>query len=275
MWYILHPARARRVFLWQAATEGGWVTDLRPDAGSHARPDAEPNTELNTELDEIAEEIPEVVPDEQVEEIFPEAEDEGAPRAIDPAFVYIIFVIVTLVGLSKLAVDVRYTLVWTLLAAVAVVAIVLDKVEIEPITMPNLLTGLGFGALIGVPLLAIGAPQLQHVSLLVFGQSSETSVFQMLAFTMPLAETLYFRGAFQAARGLIFTSIAAGLWSIIMFFPQLDVLKVPLVAAVIGLCLVFANFVYSYLRERFGLFASWSCQIAVNLLLLFACRFAG
>ncbi len=231
------------------------MTDLRPD--------------------EAAQDIPEVVPDEQGEEIYPEADDEGTPPAIDPAFVYIIFVIITLVGLTRLAIEVRYTLIWSLLAVVAVAAIVLDKVQIETITMPNLLTGLGFGALIGVPLLAIGGPQLQRVSLSIFGSASETTIFQMLAFTMPLAETLYFRGAFQAARGLIFTSLAAGLWSIIMFFPQLEVLKFPLVAIVIGLCLVFANFVYSYLRERFGLFASWSCQIAVNLLLLFACRFTG
>jgi hypothetical protein len=225
--------------------------------------------------DEAAQEIPEVIPEEQGEEIFPEAEDEGVPRTIDPAFVYIIFVIVTLMGLSRIAIDVRYTLIWTLMTVVAVAAVALDKVEVETLAMSNILIGLGFGALIGLPLLAIGGPQLQRVSTSVFGTTSQTSVFQMLAFTMPMAETLYFRGAFQAARGLIFTSVAAGLWSIIMFFPQLEVLKFPLVAIVIALCLVFANFVYSYLRERFGLFASWSCQIAVNLLLLFACRFTG
>jgi hypothetical protein len=222
-----------------------------------------------------AQEIPEVIPEEQVEEIYPEAEEEGAPRTIDPAFVYIIFVVVTWLGLSRLDVDVRYTLVWSLLTVVAAAAIALDRVQIESIRLSNVLTGLGFGALIGLPLLGIGGPQLQRVSLSVFGKASETAVFQMLAITMPLAETLYFRGAFQAARGLIFTGLAAGLWSILLFFPQLEVLKFPLVAVVIAFCLVFVNFVYSYLRERFGLFASWACQIAVNLLLLFASRFVG
>jgi hypothetical protein len=227
--------------------------------------------------DQPVQDIPEVVPEEQADEIFPAEEYEetttAAPHAIDPAFVYIIFVVVALLGLSKTAVDVRYTLVWTALAVVAVTAVILDKVEVEPIRMSNLLVGLGFGALVGVPLMAIGGPQLQHVSLSVFGPASETSVFQMLAFTMPLAETLFFRAAFQAVRGLIFASVAAGVWSILLFFPQLEVLKFPLVALVIGLCLLFVNFLYSYLRERFGLFASWSCQIAVNLLLLFVTRF--
>ncbi len=98
-------------------------------------------------------------------------------------------------------------------------------------------------------------------------------MFQALVFTMPLAETLFFRGAFQAARGIVFTTFAAGLWSIILFFPQLEVLKFPFVAVVIGLAFLFINFLYSYVRNRFGLFASWTCQIAVNLLVLFAARF--
>ncbi len=211
-------------------------------------------------------------PEEAVEAEFEEL-PEPTPRAIDPAFVYMIFIVVTVLGLSKLAVDVRYTLVWTVLSIVAVLAVIIDKVEIESLTMSNLLIGLGFGALVGVPFLAIGAPQLQRVSFSIFGDAGETTIFQMLAFTMPLAETLYFRGAFQAARGPIFTAMAAGVWSIVLFFPQLDVLKFPLVAVVIGLVLLFANFLYSYLRERFGIYASWSCQIAVNLLLLFVARF--
>jgi hypothetical protein len=67
---------------------------------------------------------PEVPPAEPAE--YEEEEVEEKPRSIDPAFVYIVFVVVTLLGLSNLAVDVRYTLVWTLLTVVAVFAIALD-----------------------------------------------------------------------------------------------------------------------------------------------------
>jgi hypothetical protein len=45
------------------------------------------------------------------------------------------------------------------------------------------------------------------------------------------------------------------------------------VAVVIGAFFLFANFVYSYLRARFGLFAAWSCQIVLSVALLFAPRF--
>ncbi len=202
-------------------------------------------------------------------------ESEGPHRTIDPAFVYIVLVIMALIGLNNVPVDVRYTLVWTLLTVIAVVSIVVDRVAIEPPTLRNLLIGFGFGVLVGVPLLAVGIFQLKDISLKIFGKTSEALVFQTLVFTMPLAETLFFRGAMQAARSPIFTSITAGVWTMVLFFPQLDLAKYPLVAAVIGLCFLFANFLYSYLRHRFGLFAAWACQIAVNLLLLFAARLMG
>jgi hypothetical protein len=224
------------------------------------------------DLDNVPEEeapVEEVPPLEEVED----EEAEPAPRAIDPAFAYIILLILALLGLTNLAADVRYTLLWSLLTLVGLLAIILDKVSIEAPNVRNLLIGLGFGAMVGVPLMAVGAPQLQRISLSVFGRLPDSAVFQVLAFTMPLAETLYFRGAFQAARGLIFASAAGAAWSTALFFPQLEVLKFPFVAFVIALSFLIANFVYSYVRERFGLFASWSCQIAVNLLLLFVVRF--
>ncbi len=203
---------------------------------------------------------------------YEEEELEAPHRAIDPAFVYIVFVVIALLGLTNVAVDVRYTLIWSLLAVVAMLSITLDHVDIDRIQLRGVLIGLGFGALVGLPFLAVGAPQLQRLSGQIFAKPAESAVFQMLAVTMPLAETLFFRGAFQAARGLIFTSLAAGVWTMILFFPQLDVLRLPLVAIVFGLCFIFVNFLYSYVRERFGLFASWSCQITVNVLLLFVAR---
>ncbi len=202
-------------------------------------------------------------------------ESEGPHRTIDPAFVYIVLAIMALIGLNNVPVDMRYTLVWTLLTVIGVASVVVDRVAIEPPTLRNLLIGFGFGVLVGVPLLAVGIFQLKDISLKIFGKTSEALVFQTLVFTMPLAETLFFRGAMQAARSPIFTSIAAGIWTMVLFFPQLDLAKYPLVAAVIGLCFLFANFLYSYLRHRFGLFAAWTCQIAVNLLLLFAARLMG
>ena len=227
------------------------------------------------------------VPEEElpIEESPPveEYEDEDiepTPRAIDPAFAYIILLILALLGLSNVAPDVRYPLLWSLLTMLGLLAIILDKIPIERPTVRELLIGLGFGVVVGVPLMAVGAVQLQRISLSVFklpdsapGKMPDSAVFQILAFTMPLAETLFFRVAFQSARGLVFASAAGAVWSIALFFPQLEVLKFPFVAFVIGVSFLVANFIYSYVRDRFGLYASWVCQIAVNLLLLFVVRF--
>src|SRR5258708_24576221 len=202
----------------------------------------------------------------------PEIEEVPA-RALDPALLYFIILAITLLGLNGIAPDVRYVAVWSVLTILAVVFIMADKVSIEPPTLRDIIIGAGFGVLVGLPLLGIGASQLKPISISIFGRANDASVFQMLTFTMPLAEGLYFRAAFQAARGAIFAGLAAGIWSLALFFPQSNVFQYPLVAFVIGLAFLFANALYSYVRQRFGLFASWTCQIVINLLLLFAVLF--
>ena len=250
------------------------MTEFRPN--SERRMPPTPESPLETAKPE-----PQLVEETAQDEIEPEEEDvEPAPRAIDPAFVYIVLVIIALVGLNRIDVDVRYALTWSVLIIIAAFAIALDKIHIERITASSLLIGIGFGALIGLPVLGVGAAELKRISLSIFGSASDVSVFQMLAITMPLAEGLYYRAAMQSARSAVFTGIAGGVWSMVLFFPQLfpqqfNLLKAPLLAVMIGLCFIFVNSMYSYLRHRFGLFSSWSCQITINLLLLFVSRFAA
>ena len=245
------------------------MSEFRPNSERRVPPP--PESPIETVKPE-----PELIEETVEDEIQPEEEDlEPAPRAIDPAFVFIVLVIIALVGLNRIDVDVRYALTWSVLIVVAAFAIALDKIHIERITASSLFIGIGFGALIGLPVLGVGAAELKRISLSIFGNASDVSAFQMLAITMPLAEGLYYRAAMQSARSAVFTGIAGGVWSMVLFFPQLSVLKFPFVAAMIGLCFVFVNSVYSYLRHRFGLFSSWSCQITINLLLLFVARFAA
>ena len=215
------------------------------------------------------------------EEISPEEFGEfeqGPARKLDPALVYFVLMVVVLLGLNSFAPEVRYTIVWAAMTIFAVLSIIADKVTVSAPTMTELVAGVGLGLLVGVPLVGIGAALLQQVSVYIFGKSpdvADVAVFQTLVFTMPLAEGLFFRVALQSARGAVFTALAAGFWSIALFGPQLNVKKAPPVAVVIGLAFVFANAIYSYARHRFGVFASWACQIVINLLLLFAVRFVA
>lgn len=203
----------------------------------------------------------------------PEVEEAPA-RVLDPALLYFIIMALALLGLNNIAAEARYTVLWSVLAILGVLFVINDKVSIPAPSMRDLVIGIGFGVLVGLPLLAIGASQLKLVSVSIFKETSDAAIFQMLAFTMPLAEGLYFRAAFQHVRGPIFAGAAAGIWALALFFSQFDYLKLPLLAFVLGLAFLFVNALYSYVRQRFGLFASWTCQIVINLLLLFAVRFA-
>jgi hypothetical protein len=223
--------------------------------------------------------LEEIRPEPEIQQEPPPPEDapelEEAPaRVLDPALLYFVILAFSLLGLNNTAPEIRYVAIWTVLTILAALFIITDKVSIAPPTFREIVIGIGFGALVGLPLYAIGASQLRPISVSIFGKATDISVFQMLVFTMPLAESLYFRAAFQAARGPIFAGVAAGVWSLALFFPQLNVFQFPLVAFVIGLAFLFANALYSYIRQRFGLYASWTCQIVINLLLLFAVRFA-
>ena len=202
-------------------------------------------------------------------------EDEPSPRNIDPALAYIILLIVVLIGLRGMAIDVRYTLIWTASALVAILALLVDHIEIARPRATDPIIGVIVGAIVGLPLLIIGASALSTLSSDLFAKTSDTAIFQMLAFTMPLAETLFFRGALQASRGTIVTGIAASVWAIALFFPQINIQTYPFVAVIIGLFFVFVNFLYSYMRGRFGIMSAWACQITINLLLLFVVRFVS
>jgi hypothetical protein len=238
---------------------------------------------MNAELRPEEHITPETPPPEFEEEIVEFDEVEPLPRNIDPAFVYIVLAIVGLFGLNNFAPEIRYTILWTATAVIAILAITVDKLTFEPLRSRGIIIGLGMGTVVALPILGVGAIQLSKISHDVFVGISDPSLFNMLVFTMPFVESLYYRGALYSARGAVFSGIASGIWWNILFLPQLRVqnapqnvsmiVSAPLLAAVIGLCFMLVNCLYSYVRHRFGLYASWSCQIVVNLLLLFVCRF--
>ena len=94
-------------------------------------------------------------------------------------------------------------------------------------------------------------------------------VLVFLVFVIPVAETLFFRGILQETRPFWQVGLLSSIWSLLVFFPLLEVNKFPAVAILIGTALVMMNLMYSYVRNRNGLAAAWVCQILVNLILLF------
>jgi membrane protease YdiL (CAAX protease family) len=165
------------------------------------------------------------------------------------------------------AADLRYTLVWGMLALFGVVAWLLgstDRIEQEdPI---NLAWGIVFGLILSIPILAFVGDNLTEISERMFPELSAGTVLAYLMFVMPLSETLFFRGLLQTSSAFWLPAIICTIWQIVLFFPLINHGPLPLVLALV---MLMANLLYGYVRIRNGLAAAWICQMTVNLILLF------
>jgi membrane protease YdiL (CAAX protease family) len=163
--------------------------------------------------------------------------------------------------------DMRYTLVWGLLALFGVVSWLLGEgPRIGEEVPENLAWGITFGLILALPLLAFGGRSLAESSNLLFKNMKPGTVLAYLVFVMPLAETLFFRGVMQKDNPFWSTALICTGWNLILFFPLMNEGAYPLI---VGVILLMGNSMYGYVRERNGLAAAWICQITVNILLLF------
>jgi hypothetical protein len=204
-----------------------------------------------------------------------ESEEEERPLSIDPALAFIVLVVVMGLGLATVTPDARFAAVWSGMALVGIAAILANEVPVPRPALRDLLIGAGYGLLVGLPVLVIGRPQLARLSKAIFEGFSDGMIFMILAFAMPFAETIFFRGAFLAARGLLWTAGASGLWAILLLVPAMNVSPFPLVTVVISAALIGMNFLYTYISINFNLYAAWACQVTLNLCLLWLPRVFG
>jgi hypothetical protein len=172
----------------------------------------------------------------------------------------------------------RYTLIWGLMAGFGVLAWLLGGMTpISQEAPEDLAWGVVFGVIIGAPLLLIGGSILATSVRLLFRSGIEGVILPMppgmvlayVAFVMPLAETLFFRGVLQEKRPFWLVALLSTLWSLALFAPMLDLGNYPGVGILVGVALVLMNVMYSYVRDRNGLAAAWLCQITVNIVLFF------
>lgn len=196
--------------------------------------------------------------------------DGGFRGSSDPLF-GLLLVGAIAIGLIPLidsnAVDMRYTLTWGLLASFGIVSWLLGTgPRIDQETPENLIWGIVFGMILGVPLLLFGSGSLEEATGLLFGSLTTGTVLAYLVFVMPLGETLFFRGILQNSYSFWSAGLICTVWQLVLFFPLMNRQAYPLIMGVIFLM---ANLMYGYVRERNGLAAAWFCQIAINLLVLF------
>jgi hypothetical protein len=190
----------------------------------------------------------------------------------DPTFGYLVALALA-VGLTALQADqfeLRYTLIWGVMAGFGVLSWLLgNSARISQETPENLAWGVVFGLIIATPLLTVGGSLLNTTVTLLFGGMSAGTLLTYLVFVMPLAETLFFRGLMQQTRAFWLVGILSSIWGAVVFFPRLDISTYPAIVGLIALALVMMNLTYGYVKQRNGLAAAWVCQIVVNLVLLF------
>ncbi len=204
---------------------------------------------------------------------------EEAPRAYrdntgDPFFGFLLGIAVS-IGLTPILpanADLRFTLAWGALAGVSVLSWLLGSFDRIGQDRPeNLLWGMGFGLILGVPFVLFFFDTFGRASHLAFPNMSHGTLLAFLVFVMPLAESLFFRGLLQKQLEFWLVGILSSVWSVCLFFPVMwgDILKAPAVAFFLAIALITMNLMYGYVRERNSLAASWLCQIVTNFVLFF------
>jgi len=210
----------------------------------------------------------------------PEEDDDAESRStrqdLDPVFGFVMAMALS-VGLTPLDADLRYVVLWAVLALMGGAAVVLGSGIRFRVTDPgDLVWGVGLGAFTGGAILLVGYDTLKTVSERLFSGGDPanplfaTWVFLAAVFAMPTGETLFFRGAMQRAHPIPFVAALASLWAGLLFFPNLGLGDTPVVGVVFGAALVLLNFLYSYVHWRHGLAASFFCQVIAGSLLLLA-----
>ncbi|MBN1119957.1 MAG: hypothetical protein JXJ17_02675 [Anaerolineae bacterium] len=198
----------------------------------------------------------------------PPAAETPAQR-FDPVYPYLLYLAL---GFGTLYINLdavtRYTILWMVLMILGGVLGLLDSTEQpQEITPAGLGWGFSIGLVFSLPLLILVGSGLSNLSTALFPEAGAALLFQSLAVVGPMGETLFFRGAILDRRGFAASVIAAGLSSLLFFWPVAVTAWTYLIAAVL-FSTVLAG-IYSFVRTRYGLAASYICQVTINLMLLF------
>lgn len=200
--------------------------------------------------------------------IEPPAAESSAQR-FDPVYPYLLYLAL---GFGTLYINLdavaRYTILWVALIIIGGLLGLLDPSgQPQEITPTGLGWGFSIGLVFSLPLLILVGSGLSNLSVALFPEAGAALLFQSLAVVGPIGETLFFRGAILDRRGFAASVIAAGLSSLLFFWPAAAATWTYLIAAVL-FSTVLAG-IYSFVCTRYGLAASYICQVTINLMLLF------
>lgn len=196
-------------------------------------------------------------------------------READPVFVLMILIAIS-IGITPMEAVIRYVVLWMFMGGAGLLAYALGSGErMTETTADDIRTGVNFGLGMSVPFVLLFGSAFKSIITRMFAVENvpievmQTWVFMAVVFVQPATDSLFFRGAMQQFRNLFLTAILATLWTILFYFPHMELADAPGVATMIGILFGLQNFIYSYVRYRNGLAAAWVCQTIAGGVLWF------
>lgn len=218
---------------------------------------------------------PAPLPDARAAPAPADTDEESIFESFDPLYalaLYLAAALGTLFAISDL--DARYTILWSVLILIGGPLTLMDSRRgRRGVGSQNMAWGIGYAVLIGGLLLGFVSQGLYTTSRLLFPESRYTlpALFQTLVLLGPIGETIFFRGMLQERRGIIASIVGAGIGTLLFYLPAGGDSAIGTVIAV-ALFLTALAGLYSYIRQRYGLAASYACQVTLNLMLFFIPR---
>lgn len=192
-------------------------------------------------------------------------------EASDLVFGYLLAIAVG-IGLTPLLPQqaaLRYTLCYAILMGFGALAWLLGsppRVEEAP---RQLLRGLLAGLLLGLPFFFIGGAGLRGAVARLFPELPAGAVLAYALFIITPAETLFFRARAQRHLPWWLAATLASGWSLLLFLPLLEPLRLPYASALFGAAIATMNLIFSHLCRRSGLAAAFVAQLVAYSVLLF------
>jgi membrane protease YdiL (CAAX protease family) len=168
------------------------------------------------------------------------------------------------VATFRLAHPLRLSLLWLVL-----LVLVLLYAQGGRLKSNYSLLNLGRGALVGIivalPFYLFAKDFLYATASWLYGVTDLQVLLERAVFLVPILEGTFFRGIVQRDQGLVEGALLFGLAQALYFVSAVKVYPVVIVAVMVAMAL--AGLLYGYLYQRYGLTASISCHVAVNLVL--------
>lgn len=160
--------------------------------------------------------------------------------------------------------DVRLTLMWLVLLGLVLLFAEDGRLKSD-YSLRNLARGAAIGAIVALPFPLFQREFFYATAARLYSINDLQVLIERAVFLVPILEGCFFRGIVQREKGLLEGALLFGLAQALYFLSAANVYPAVIVAVVLGL--TFLGLLYGYLYQRYGLIASISCHVAVNLVL--------